>query len=258
VLPEAKSVYDTIRVDEKSARDAAEAERLQQERLVAAKDAKDVQMAGIKANKDIQLGQKEDQRNSDRLSKMSKDLDPSAMVRGAFSVSKQVIDRADRLRTLDDAVNAYQAGNADSRQIEELAIGMNSLLSGSNTGAQQQVAALVPKTAIGNASKMYEFLSGQPQGTNQQEFVKRMLGTIEREKQTAENQIKITRMSRIAQYNDVAEKDPIGFADVLRSWEIEPEEYAAWKKNGYKQPDVARQGNAVAGIKIGRFNVTVK
>jgi hypothetical protein len=205
-------------------------------------------------SREIALSQKTDQRTSDRLSKMSKDLDPSAMVRGAFSISKQVIDRADRLRTLDDYVQAYQNGNADSRQIEELAIGMNSLLSGANTGAQQQVAALVPKTAIGNASKMYEFLSGNPKGTNQQAFVQRMMGTIENEKRTAQAQINKTRFSRIAQYKDVEAADPVGFNDVLRSWEINPDEYHSWKQGGYKQPDVAKAPGS-AGAAVGASGV---
>jgi hypothetical protein len=215
---------------------AGESEKDRQARL----DAAGLAHEDRSASRDIALSQKTDQRTSDRLSKMSKDLDPSAMVRGAFSISKQVIDRADRLRTLDDYVQAYQNGNADSRQIEELAIGMNSLLSGSNTGAQEQVKMLVPKTAIGNASKMYEFLSGNPQGTNQQAFVKRMMGTIENEKRTAQAQINKTRFSRIAQYKDVEAADPVGFNDVLRSWEIDPDEYHAWKQAGYKQPDVAK------------------
>jgi hypothetical protein len=260
-----KNTYNAAVTDEdKKDALAAAAAKAEEDRLSREDIAKETnqtrediakQSAADRANnRDITLGQKNDQRTADRLSKMSKDLDPSAMVRGAFSISKQVMDRADRLRTLDDAITAYQNGNADSRQIEELAIGMNSLLSGSNTGAQEQVKMLVPKTAIGNASKMYEFLSGNPQGTNQKAFVDRMMQTVEREKQTAQNQINKTRFSRIAQYKDVEEKDPIGFNDVLRSWEINPDEYHAWKTAGYKQPDVAKMpGMAGAGGSVQEF-----
>jgi hypothetical protein len=206
------------------------------------KQAHEDSLAATSANRDFSIKQHEGQRTTDRLSKLSQSLDPSAMTRGPFSISKSIIDRADRLRTLDEYVNNYQQGNADSRQIEELAIGMNALLSGSNTGAQKQVESLVPKSAMGNATKLAEWLKNEPTGTNQQAFVQRMMGTVENEKKTAENQIKKTRYSRIAQFDDVKDADPLKWENVLRSNDVDPDEYDKYKANGYKFPDVVKSG----------------
>jgi hypothetical protein len=199
-----------------------------------------------KDNKSIALSQKEDQRLNDRASKLSDALDPSRLTRGPFSVSKSIMDRSDRLKTLDEYVNAYQQGNADSRQIEELAIGLNALLSGASQGAQHQVEALVPKSAIGNTKKMIEFLTNNPQGTNQQEFVKRMMGTVQNERNTAEAQIKKTRMQRIAQFEDVKEGDTNKFNNILQSWEIDPNEYDAWKASGFKKIEPVTKASDMA------------
>jgi hypothetical protein len=193
------------------------------------------------------VGQKKDQRTADRKSKLSKDLDPSGLTRGPMSISKQVIDRADRLRGLDESVKAFQDGNADSRQIEELAIGMNSLLAGANTGAMQQVQALVPKTAVGNAAKLAEWLTNNPTGTKQRAFVERMMNTVRRERQVAENQVQKTRYQRIAQYQDVKDADPEGYAEVLRSWGVEPSDYEDWVKGGHKDIDPVTKPAAGGG-----------
>lgn len=166
-----------------------------------------------------------------RFIKLGEALDPSKQRQGSFGVSKQVFDRAERLESL---ASALPDGNLDRRQIEELAIGLNSMLSGANTGAQEQVKALVPQSIWGNAQKLTEFLTNNPTGTQQQAFVQRMLGSIAREKQTANSQMNRTRFSRIASYADLEKKNPDMFNEVLQSNGVDPLEYKAWKKGGFK------------------------
>lgn len=197
------------------------------EKYMQAKQMADFRKDVFKVN----LGEKEDQFKTKQLQALGNALDPSKQRQGAFGVSKQKFDRAEALETLG---NAFSDGNLDSRQIEELAIGLNALLSGSNTGAQRQVEALVPKSLWGNTQKLAEFLTNEPRGTQQRAFVKRLMGTIEREKATAADQIKRTQFSRIAPYEHLEGQDPEGFASTLQSQGIDPEEYKAWKKGGFK------------------------
>lgn len=180
---------------------------------------------------DVSQGEKGSQFTDKRMTQLGDALDPSKQRGGAFGVSKQVFDRAERMETL---ANAYKDGNLDSRQIEEMAIGLNAMLSGANTGASEQVKSLVPRTIVGNTQKFKEWLTNDPQGLQQQAFVQRMLGSIGREKATAGDQMKRTQFQRIARYADLENKDRDGFENTLRSSGVDPDEYRSWKKSGYK------------------------
>lgn len=177
------------------------------------------------------FGQKQDMDNQKRLTALGDALDPNKARAGQFGVSQQVYNRAERLQSL---ANAYKDGNLDPRQMEELAIGLNSMLSGSNTGASEQVKGLVPNTIMGNAQKLSEWLTNNPTGTKQQAFVQRMLGSVEREKNTAADQIKRVQFQRIARFADLEKKMPDDFYNTLESSGIDLNEYSAWKKGGFK------------------------
>lgn len=198
---------------------------------------------------DVTQGEKSSQFSDKRLTAMGDALDPSKQRAGAFGVSKQVYDRAERLESL---ASAFKDGNLDSRQVEELAIGLNAMLSGANTGAQQQVKSLVPNTIWGNAQKVKEWLVNEPQGLQQQAFVQRMLGSISREKATASDQIKRTQFQRIGRYADLEKSNPDGFSNTLQSAGIDPNEYHSWKKGGYKPISAVQtpEGGGQSGGKI--------
>lgn len=215
-----------------------------------------LQHTEIKQKQDAIANEKNAVRTQQRIAKMSEALDPSKQRQGAFGVSKQVFDRAERLQSL---AGAFPDGNLDSRQIEELAIGLNSMLSGSNTGAQAQVASLVPKTIIGNATKLKEWLVNDPQGTSQQAFVQRMLGSVEREKQTASDQIKRTQLSRLTPFAGLEKDDPESFNATLQSFGIEPSEYQEFKKGGRKPASaVVKSGEDASGkIKVSNGKETL-
>lgn len=193
----------------------------------------------------VTLGEKQDQFLNKRLTAFGDALDPSKARTGAFGVSKGIFDRAEKLQTM---ATAYKDGNYDSRQIEELAIGLNAMLSGSNVGAASQVAALVPKSIVGNAAKLQEWLTNEPQGANQQAFVQRMMGTVEREKATAAEQIRRTQLQRIQRYADLEKHAPDEFYNVMQSAGVDPEDYKSWKKGGYKAISAvqAPEGGAAA------------
>lgn len=211
----------------------------------------------------VSLGEKQQQYTQKRLTAFGDALDPSKARAGAFGVSKQVYDRAERLQSL---ASAFPGGNMDSRQIEEMAVGLNAMLSGSNTGASTQVKALVPSSAMGDAMKLKEWLANDPQGTNQQAFVARMLGSVEREKATAADQITRTQMQRTTRFADLEKSVPDDFYNVMQSAGLDPADYKKWKTGGFKPISATQQPPAAAapagtahplvGTKVGNFIIT--
>jgi hypothetical protein len=181
--------------------------------------------------------QNQEQRLYDRLTKLGTDIDPAATVRTAMGVSKLGFDRAERLQSL-----FFQFPNLDRRQTEELAIGLNSMLQGSNVSAQQQVQNLVPKTMWGNAKKIVEWITNNPQGLDQQTFTKRMGETIEREKQTFLKQIQRNQYARIAKYIDVERGLPDDFKNVLESNGVDFDDFQKWKNEGHNRIDAVVGG----------------
>lgn len=124
------------------------------------------------------------------------DIDPYKGRNGEILAQQKRVDQAEHLLALIEASH----GNPDRRQMEELAIGGNSLISPNSGGAASQVAALVPKTLMGNASGIAEYFSNDPTGTNQPEFVKRMKDMIEREKGVSASQIRQAQISRLSSH----------------------------------------------------------
>lgn len=185
--------------------------------------------------KEYTLGLKEDQWRAKITKDMGDDLDPAKSVRNALGVGQLGIARAERIEGL---VNQYKDLNLDQRELKELAIGMNSLLQGSNISAQQQVKALTPKTVWGDANKLAEWLTNDPKGTQQQKFVQRMLNDVRREKQVTQNQVYDYLIKKVSKYNTIREKYPSDWEDIIRSQGINPERYDAWRKGGYKKNDV--------------------
>jgi DNA-binding phage protein len=191
------------------------------------------------ARMELTYGEKQSQFDQKRVTAFGEALDPSKARAGTFGDSQKVVNRAERLQSLANALP-----NLRSSEIEELAIGLNAMLSGSNTGAAEQVKALVPQSAIGNARKLQEWLTNNPTGTDQQAFVERMLGSVAREKATAEAQIKREQLRRTQRYADLEKSNPDAFYNQLEAYGISPEEYQAWKAGGHKAVE------AVHGAKV--------
>jgi hypothetical protein len=229
IVGHVRSYLDKKRRAEQISQDDTEAQALQR-RALATKDLADARLADRKPF-EMEHGEKKAQFVAKRLTALGDALDESKGRNGALGVSKTVFDRAERLETLANAAK----GNPDKRQMEEFAIGINAMLSGSNTGSQEQVKALLPSSLKGDVSKVREWLTNSPTGTDQQEFVKRMSDTIAREKATAAEQIKRTKFSRVAQFHDASNLDPDGFKSVLYSHDVDPDEYASWTKGGFKK-----------------------
>ena len=198
---------------------------------------------------DFMMGIKEDQFKQKRLQTMGDDLDPSKNVRNPYGVAQLGLNRAERIEGL---VNQYKDLNLDRRVTEELAIGLNSMLQGSNVSARSQVESLIPSSIRGNAQKMIEWLVNEPQGLKQQKFVQRMLNDVIREKQIFQGQVQKFARAKVSKYSDVINKYPEEATGIMKSFGIDPEEYNNWKKSGYKSEDVTKiDNNGVQQFNVG-------
>lgn len=182
--------------------------------------------------KQYTLGMKEDQYKNKRITDMGNDLDWNKNVRSAYGVTAQGFHRAERIEGL---VTQYKNLNIDQREMSELAIGLNSMLQGSNQSAQKQVEGLIPKSARGNISKLQEWLTNEPQGLNQQKFVQRMLNDAQREKSVMQGQLLRDARQKISKYPDVEKNYPEEWGNTLQSWGVDPGQYKSWRDSGFKE-----------------------
>lgn len=199
-----------------------------EQRYTIAQRSKDreLQYSAMKQNKeDAMQARKEatDDKTYDRLtSQLKDDLDPNKGRSGNMAFNQKKIDQAERLEGLmKDSKGSVS--NLDSRQVEELAIGLNSMLSNSSSSAVSQVKALVPSTAIGDAMHLKEWLMNDPTGVNQTAFVKRMAETVEREKEIAGEQVKKAQVQRLSAYNALKKARPDEFNAIVSAYGIDPQ-----------------------------------
>lgn len=122
-----------------------------------------------------------------------------------------------------------QPGGGDPRQMRELATSIDRVLRGAGTSAQTQIDELVPSTARGKFANWLEWFSNDPQGRDQQSFIKRYAETLSREKNQIQGQIKKVADSA---------------APTLRVLkETYPEDYQVVVDSVLKNPDMVGSGN---------------
>jgi hypothetical protein len=155
--------------------------------------------------------------NSDRLNKRwsefsNKSNAQSASSRSAFGKAANISRAAEALEGT--VANYPDLNNLDSRQIAEIAKGLDSILSqgGSTVSGSEH---LIPKSAQGKVASLHEYLSGLPKGAQQGAFVKRLLDTVQKEKEIANKQIeKISNRIGVG-YEDLKKADPEHFNRVV-------------------------------------------
>lgn len=166
---------------------------------------------------------------------LKKDLDPDAGRTGNFGQVSAKVLASDRLKTL---VDSYKDGNLPPQQMEELALGLSNMLAGSGGASRSQVEALVPHTWTGQKANVQQWLLNEPTGADQQKFVQAMIHTVEREKETANNQLNTIREQRLSAHKQYAKMDPEGFRSQLQSYGLNPDDYDQnlLRKNKTAQP----------------------
>ena len=167
-----------------------------------------------RGQKEQELGMK---REEDLEQKMSLALDPNGFRSGQMKQNQVRVDAGQRVMQL----LQQTGGNPDPRQMEELAIATQNLLSNSQ-GSTTEIQALVPKTIRGNINKQIEWLTGNPQGLEQQLFAKRLGETAQREMNLADEQIKAAQVQRLSGFQEFRKMSPQRYNAVLASYGIDP------------------------------------
>lgn len=205
---------------------------------------------GEYSNKRAERGDKQDLAMQDKIDKYSKDLkkdlDADATRAGNFGKISEKVQSSERLETL---VKAFSDGNLPPAQTEELALGMVSMLAPGGGQSREQVKAVVPHSALGDASKFKNWLFNEPGGANQQKFVQMMADTIAREKETALNQLNNIRASRLPAHARLKSLAPDQYDSLIRSYGIDPSRV---DNMGRYKPESG--GERKSGMPIMNFN----
>lgn len=161
----------------------------------------------------LKAGQIQDEKTRNEFVKLQESLDPTKARSGAFGDQYKIVNQGDKLKKL--VSKAASGFDLTSQELEEVAAAQAAILGGAGGKSRSQVQALVPHSLTGEVKKAWQWLSNKPTGTDQQEFVKRMYNTIEREQELARSELKKTIDKRVTVRRHLKEKNPELYKDVL-------------------------------------------
>lgn len=175
-----------------------------------------------------------------RWSKLADDLDPNKARGGNLAQLQKTINAADRIHTIFDQ---FPDGNIPKAQTTELATAVAGLISGGSPQSQQQIHEIVPASSSGSIEDLMSWYSNNPRGRQQQEFVKVLRESSEREQKTAMRQKMQAQRARLVKYPDLKSLDPDRWAKSLDAYGVteqdeEPSQAAA-SPAGTAQPIAA-------------------
>lgn len=199
---------------------------------------------------------KKESENDKRFGRLSEKLmSETASSRSAFGRAANTIRSAEAIEQLAQGIDP---NNLDNRQITEIARNLDSMLS-SGQATVAGMKKLIPETALGSAAKMAEYIANQPKGAQQGAFVKRMLDTVQREKDLAKDQVKRTQGKVLAGYTDLKKKNPNRWEELMEahslgesSKEDRDPKIEAWAKQYGKSYDEADKIIRSRGYKSGQ------
>ena len=159
-----------------------------------------------------------------RLKELGADFDPNGGRAGEFGKNQARINASRRLLAL--ATDAQgNPRDLNPQQMPELAQGLAALISGGSAGAQAQIEHLTPQSLRGDAAKIAQWLTNEPTGTGQQEFVRNMVETAKREADVAQQGLDMARKQRAAKHQAVLLGNPVEARRVLQGfgWDLGPD-----------------------------------
>lgn len=166
------------------------------------------------AARQLKTEEKQEQFDRKRLDTLGKALTAeTASSRSAFGRGANNIRAAEAIEALTDQFKGH-LDQMDERQITEVARSLDGLLAQGQPTISGTMH-LIPKTAVGNVAKMVEYLRNIPTGQQQGLFVKRMLETVEREKELAKDQIKRVQGKVLGPYMETLKRRPEDAKDIL-------------------------------------------
>lgn len=106
--------------------------------------------------------------------------------------SSNIIFQDQRLQ----ALNEFAQGNPTKNETQEITIAFDRVLRGGGALPVSEIKALAPSSAIANGAALWQWITANPTGTNQQALIDRLVRGASRERRVAENKIK-TQLSKM-------------------------------------------------------------
>lgn len=146
---------------------------------------------------------------------MAKAMNPLSSVYGGGA--NNLGNRLARARSAMALIRQHPNLDLDPRERKEFALATATLLSNQNRVPYELVQDLVPKNFAGDYAKAVEYFANHPEDTGSQEFIKRMINTIQKEQETATEQVKAIQWQQSQGFYPLAIKRPERFAAHVQS-----------------------------------------
>lgn len=153
--------------------------------------------------------------DSDLAQKMQKSLD--AMTASGRTELGRLSRVASSARQLDLMLTNKKPEDFDNRDMQELAIITNSMLSGGQTTAVSAINKLVPKTFGGDTARFLEYIQNQPQSADAQDFVKSFKKIADREKISSDLGLRKILGSNVNAFYKLRETQPDVYQNIIDS-----------------------------------------
>lgn len=169
--------------------------------------------------KDAAAG-KLDDKDTKRLDQANKLITASIQKNNtAFGRGANIVRSAEAIENL---VAGMDPKDIDKRQVYEIASSLDAMLSsGASTVSGRE--HLIPKSFTKDAAGIAEYITSRPQGVGQQAFIKRMLETVEREKELAKHQVKTESKKMLSSYADIQKRNPEIWNLMLQQHDLNPD-----------------------------------
>lgn len=178
------------------------------------------QTAGGGTSADPYAGMKPDQ-----VEKKWKELtDAVSTVKGRANLNAQLQNRLYASQRVKNAAldESGSIKNLDPTMLNEVAAGTASLLANGSAPAEHTVQQFLPKGhGMGQAS-ILEWLTNDPQGANQQGFIKQMVDLSNREENLITNQMHSGQLQAVPNYMGLKKRNEARFNSILQGAGLDP------------------------------------
>lgn len=151
-------------------------------------------------------------------------INPSGARAGSLAKLNDKVNQAEAVEALILDENGNLKKDIDKRQIQELAKGLDNLLT-SGVSTVSGVHELVPVSAQGNLQSLQEYITGIPTGGAMDDFVKKLAETVQREKNLRHDQLVRAQVSGLGVAANLRKTNPDEYWTTLGNHKLYKEDF---------------------------------